>query len=199
MNKNLYSNLAWAVGPIFVGLVLTTLALLAVGANPIQAYQTMWNGAFGNPAKFGDVIIAWVPLALASIGLLITFTAGLWNIGIEGQIILGAIFTAWAARTFDLPSPILIPLLFLAGMVGGALWALLAGALKTYGKVHEIFGGLGLNFIATSISIYLIIGPWKLPGIASTSGTAPFRPAAWLPTFSNAVSVGPVEIGVTIA
>lgn len=198
MHRNTWSNLAWAAGPVLVGLVLTTIALLAVGANPAQAYQTMWNGAFGNPAKFGDVILAWVPLTLASIGLLITFTAGLWNIGIEGQIILGAIFTTWAARSFDLPSPILIPLLFLAGMIGGALWALVAGALKTFGKVHEIFGGLGLNFVAMGISIYLIIGPWKLPGIASTSGTAPFRAAAWLPTFSKAMDVGPVEIAVTV-
>ncbi len=198
MSRNFWTNLVWAIGPILLGLVLTTLALLAVGADPIQAYRTMWNGAFGNPIKVGDVILAWVPLMLASIGLLITFTAGLWNIGIEGQIVAGAIFTAWAARAFDLPSIILIPILFLAGMLGGALWALIAGALKTFGKVHEIFGGLGLNFIATGISLYLIIGPWKLPGVASTSGTEPFRQAAWLPTFPGGLAVGPIEISVAI-
>ncbi len=91
----------------------------------------MWNGAFGGIAngdyvKIGSVILAWVPLLLASVGLLITFTAGLWNIGIEGQITMGAIGAAWAARTFDLPAPALIPIIFIAGMIGGALWALLA-------------------------------------------------------------------------
>ncbi len=197
MTKNFWTNLVWGVGPIILGLILTTLALVAVGANPLQAYQSMWNGAFGNTAKFGDLILVWVPLLLASVGLLITFTAGLWNIGIEGQIVMGAIFTAWAARAFDFPSIILIPLLFLAGMLGGALWALLAGVLKTYGKVHEIFGGLGLNFIATAVTLYLIIGPWKLPGIASTSGTESFRPAAWLPTLPG-LSVGPIEITVAL-
>ncbi len=198
MTKNFWTNLAWGVGPVILGLVLTTLALVAVGADPAQAYGVMWNGAFGNPAKLGNVFMTWVPLMLCSIGLLITFTAGLWNIGIEGQIVAGAIGTAWAARTFDLPAEILIPILFIAGMVGGALWALLAGALKTYGKVHEIFGGLGLNFVATGFALYLIIGPWKREGIASTSGTELFRPAAWLPTFPNGLSVGPIEIIVTI-
>jgi ABC-type uncharacterized transport system permease subunit len=199
MTRKFWSDVAWAVGPVVLGLVLTTLALFAIGADPMQAYRSMWNGAFGNPQKIGDVILAWVPLTLASIGLLITFTAGLWNIGIEGQIVAGAILTTWAARAFDLPSAVLIPILFVAGMLGGAVWALIAGVLKTYGKVHEIFGGLGLNFIATGLSLYLIIGPWKLPGIASTSGTQLFRPSAWLPTFPGGLSVGPVEIAVTIA
>ncbi|MBI4786085.1 MAG: ABC transporter permease [Chloroflexi bacterium] len=158
----------------------------------------MWNGAFGDPVRIGNVVLAWVPLLLASVGLLITFTAGLWNIGIEGQIVFGAIFTTWAARSLDLPAPLLIPILFLAGALGGALWALLAGILKTYGHVHEIFGGLGLNFVATGVTLYLILGPWARTGIASTSGTELFRPSAWLPTFPNGLAVGPVEILVAL-
>jgi simple sugar transport system permease protein len=139
------------------------------------------------------VTLAWVPIVLCAVGLLITFTAGLWNIGIEGQIMFGAIFTTWAARSFDLPSVLLIPILFIAGMIGGALWALVAGVFKTYGHVHEIFGGLGLNFVATGVALYLIIGPWKKEGVASTSGTELFRPDAWLPTLPG-VSVGLIEI-----
>lgn len=199
LGTNFWTNLGWGIGPIVLGLVLTTLALFAVGADPWQAYRVMWNGAFGDPVKIGNVVLAWVPLLLASVGLLITFTAGLWNIGIEGQIVFGAIFTAWAARSLDLPAPVLIPILFIAGAVGGALWALLAGVLKTYGHVHEIFGGLGLNFVATGITLYLILGPWARAGIASTSGTELFRPAAWLPTLPNGLPVGPIEIIVSLA
>jgi ABC-type uncharacterized transport system permease subunit len=196
-NKFDWKNLAWNVGPIILGLILTTLALVAVGANPLQAYGVMWNGAFSNADKVSNVTLAWVPIVLCAVGLLITFTAGLWNIGIEGQIVFGAIFTTWAARSFDLPSIFLIPILFIAGMIGGALWALVAGIFKTYGHVHEIFGGLGLNFVATGVALYLIIGPWKREGIASTSGTELFRPAAWLPTLPG-VSVGPVEIVIAL-
>lgn len=197
-SKHLASNLAWTLGPIILGLILTTLALVAVGSNPIQAYGVMWTGAFGNPEKIGNVFLAWVPIVLCSVGLLITFTAGLWNIGIEGQITFGAIVATFAARQFDLPATLLIPILLIAGMIGGALWALLAGALKTFGRVHEIFGGLGLNFVATGVALYLIIGPWKREGIASTSGTELFRPAAWLPTLPGA-AVGPIEILLAFA
>ncbi len=188
-----WNNLVWTVGPILLGLILTTGALIVIGADPAKAYLTMWNGAFGDTSKVSNVFAAWVPLVLCSVGLLITFTAGLWNIGIEGQVVMGAVFAAWVARTFDLPAEILIPLIFVAGALGGALWALLVGTLKVYGRVHEIFGGLGLNFVALGITLYLIIGPWKRAGIASTSGTEPFRAAAWLPSFPG-LSVGPIEL-----
>jgi simple sugar transport system permease protein len=68
-------------------------------------------------------------------------------------------------------------------MAGGGLWALLAGALKTFGGVNEIFGGLGLNFVATALTVYLIFGPWKRPGVASMSGTVPFDEALHLTLF----------------
>jgi len=120
--------------------------------------------------------------------LLVTFSAGLWNIGIEGQITLGAIFSTWLIRLLQnssLPAPLILTLAILAGMLGGALWAALAGALKTFGGVNEIFGGLGLNFVATALTIWLIFGPWKRPGIGSMSGTEPFKEHLWLPLISG--------------
>jgi general nucleoside transport system permease protein len=84
-------------------------------------------------------------------------------------------------------------------MVGGALWASLAGALKTFGGVNEIFGGLGLNFVATAIALYLIIGPWKRPGIASTSGTLMFPDKLWLPTLPKVqLSVWALGLGILV-
>ncbi len=83
--------------------------------------------------------------------------------------------------------------------MGGAVWALLAGVLKTHGHVHEIFGGLGLDFVAAGLATYLVIGPWKRAGVASTSGTDIFRQEAWMPEFEAfGVSwpVVPVLLGV---
>jgi simple sugar transport system permease protein len=99
---------------------------------------------------------------------------------------LGAIFTTGMMRVLQdtgLPPALIIGLSILAGMLGGALWAALAGALKTFGGVNEIFGGLGLNFVATAITLWLIFGPWKRPGVASMSGTVPFDTSLWLSTF----------------
>ncbi len=70
---------------------------------------------------------------------------------------------------------------------------MLAGALRLYGNVNEIFGGLGLNFIAGSLTVYLVLGPWKRPGIGSTSGTQPFPPSLWLPAFKG-FQVSPIEV-----
>ncbi len=177
-------NFGFQIAAILLALGFTTIVLLLAGAPPLEAYKNILMGAFGSFKKFSDVLVAWVPLVVVTTGLLVTFTAGLWNIGIEGQITLGAIFTTWALRLLQdsgLPPGLIIILSILAGMLGGALWASIVGALKTYGGVNEIFGGLGMNFVATALTIYLIFGPWKRPGVGSMSGTVPFDESLWLP------------------
>jgi simple sugar transport system permease protein len=169
---------------VVLALVFTTIVLLAAKAQPFEAYKNIIIGSFGSLSNITNTVVAWIPLLLAASGVLIAFSAGLWNIGVEGQITLGAIFTTLVLRLFlhsTLPSGLIIALAVVAGMVGGALWAILAGALKTYGGVNEIFGGLGLNFVATALTIWLIFGPWKRPGIGSMSGTEPFPDNLWLP------------------
>jgi general nucleoside transport system permease protein len=186
---------------VVLALGLTTLVLLATGAPPFAAYGSIVNGAVGSWTMASDVIVAWVPLLLVTAGVLVTFTGGLWNIGIEGQLTLGAVFATWALRSLQggAVSPALAILVaFLAGAAGGMLWALLVGALKTFGGVNEIFGGLGLNYVATAINLWLIFGPWKRPGIASMSGTQPFEKAYWLPTLSEQSRLAPVAVAVAI-
>lgn len=176
------------LGAVILALLLTTLVLWAAGTSPMLAYRYLLVGAVGSWTKVADTLVAWVPLLLATSGLLITFSAGLWNIGIEGQIVLGAIFTTWALRLMQdsgWPPALILALAILAGALGGALWAALAGLLKTYGGVNEIFGGLGLDFVAVALTLWLIFGPWKRPGIGSMSGTEPFPRALWLPTVSG--------------
>jgi general nucleoside transport system permease protein len=161
----------------------TTLILLAAGAPPLDAYYHIAKGSVGSWSKFAHVLKAWIPLTLCACGLLYTFRIGLWNIGIEGQMIMGAVFaTATLRMGVAGGSPmVFVVLSFLAGMLGGAIWALIAGFLKTKGGVNEIFAGLGLNFVAQGVILWLIFGPWKRPGVASMSGTEPFPSALWLP------------------
>ncbi len=187
MTKNSrWINLGFQLAALVMALFITTLILLAAGAPPLEAYKNIILGSVSSFKKFSDVLVTWVPLLLASAGLLITFSAGLWNIGMEGQIMFGAIGTTWALRLMQdsgLPSALILVLAILAGMVAGAFWAALAGALKTFGGVNEIFGGLGLNFVVTALTLWLIFGPWKRPGVGSMSGTVPFPETLWLPMF----------------
>jgi len=186
---------------ILVALLITTLVLLASGAPPLSAFWNIVLGALGSWEVAANVLVSWVPLLLVTSGLLVTFTVGLWNIGIEGQITIGAIFTTWALRAFQGSSvdpALAIALSILAGMAGGALWAALAGSLKTFGGVNEIFGGLGLNFVASALNLWLIFGPWKRPGVASMSGTVPFDRSLWLPTLSEQSRLAPVALVLAI-
>ncbi len=189
------------VAAVAVALVLTTIVLLISKAPPFSAYANIVLGAVGTWDEISNVLVSWVPLLLVTAGLILTFTVGLWNIGIEGQIILGAIFTTWALRLLQssgLPPGIIITASILAGMVGGALWAMLAGALKAFGGVNEIFGGLGLNFVATALNLWLIFGPWKRPGVASMSGTEPFPHALWLPTLTAQSRLSPSAVIIAV-
>jgi len=178
--------------PGLVVVVSAVALLLLAGTNPWDPIRLIVEGSIGWPpfgagssAKVGDTVMVWVPIALASAGLIVTFAAGMWNIGIEGQIIMGAIAAAFVAREVTAPRPLLILLTIVAGAVGGLLWGLLVGLLRTVGGVNEIFGGLGLDFVAISLTTYLIIDPWARTGVASTSGTDVFADAAILPSLAG--------------
>ncbi len=200
MKTNRWIKVEFQVGALVLSLLITTLILVAAGAPPFKAYESILKGAFGSTNNLIAVLITWSPLLLTTAGVLITFAAGLWNIGVEGQMVLGSIFATWMLRLLqdtNVPPALIIALGILAGIVGGAIWAGLAGALKTFGGVNEIFGGLGLNFVATALTIYLVFGPWKRPGVGSMSGTQPFDEKLWLPTISN-TGLSPWGLGLSI-
>jgi simple sugar transport system permease protein len=183
--RQFWLNVGLQLAAVVLAFLITSVILLVAGAPPFQAFWEIARGAVGSLSSFSNVLVAWVPLLLAAAGVLVTFAAGLWNIGVEGQIVMGAVLTTWVLRLLQntsLSPAAVIILGLLAGIVGGALWAALAGVLKTFGGVNEIFGGLGLNYVATALTLWLIFGPWKRPGIGSMSGTQPFPDQLALPT-----------------
>jgi simple sugar transport system permease protein len=184
---------------IFTVFFFTTLVMLLTGAPPFAAYYHIFKGSLGSWIKFGHVIKAWIPLTLCGCGLLFTFRIGLWNIGIEGQVMMGAVFTTALLR-FGVQSQhatLFLAASLIAGVVGGGIWALVAGFLKARGGVNEIFAGLGLNFVAQGIILWLIFGPWKRPGVASMSGTETFPPELWLSHLAT-IRLSPVALSLVI-
>lgn len=185
MNRERLLRGIWPVVPVVAALIVTGILLAAFGVSPLDGFGAMLQGAFGDPTRTLSVLAFWVPMTLAASGLVVTLTAGLWNIGVEGQIVMGAVAASWLALKLDAPRGVLIPLELLAAMVAGALWAGLAGILKTRGKVHEIFGGLALNGVAIIATNYLISGPWQPPEGGTFRGTAPFPAQAMLPLYGE--------------
>jgi ABC-type uncharacterized transport system permease subunit len=187
-------------GAVILAIFFTSIVLLVANTNPIQAYKNIIEGSMGSTRGIANTLVVWVPLLLATLGLLFTYTTGLWNIGIEGQIVLGSIFTTWALRLMQstaIPPVLAIILSIFAGILGGALWASLVALLKIYGGVNEIFGGLGMNFVSTALTLWLIFSPWKRPGVASMSGTEPFDNVYWLPQLSG-LRLSPWALGIAI-
>jgi general nucleoside transport system permease protein len=167
-------------------LLFAALVILLAGASPLETYRLVFFGALSTPIRLADAVMLMAPLVLCGAALCVTFAAGLYNLGIEGQIGLGAIAAMIPLRLFgELPPPLLWLLALGAGAIGGALWALLAAGLRIYGRVSEIFAGLGLNFSATGLALYLVAGPWRKPGTASITSTEQLPEAVWLPTVGN--------------
>jgi simple sugar transport system permease protein len=184
-------------GPaLAIVLALIALVLVSLGKDPVAALERFFNGALGRDNGRADVVMTALPMLLCASGLLLTYTAGLWNIGVEGQVLMGAVFATIIAREVpaDATSPFIIPAELGLAMLGGALWAGLAGLLKIRGNVNEIFGGVALNFIAINILLSLVNGPWK---VGSYPQTAPFTPPALLPRLPD-VRLSPLAIVIAI-
>jgi simple sugar transport system permease protein len=197
-STNRVANLFVTLLPaLFVVLVLIGMILSSIDKDPALAARNFIEGAIGSDARRADVLMMALPMLLCASGLLLTFTAGLWNIGVEGQVTMGAIFATIIAKevTPDANSLLVIPAEFILAMIGGALWAAVAAILKTKGNVNEIFGGVALNFIATNVLIYLLTGPWK-------SGTYPqtavFEQPALLPRLMPGLSLSLPAILVAV-
>jgi general nucleoside transport system permease protein len=214
-NRSIGAQLIFIILPILASLLLGAGLVMLVGQDPLEVAQTVWDGAFRDARRVAGVFNFWIPLTLASLGLAVTFRAGLWNIGVEGQIMFGAIFASWVAifvgegRPFMFfgnqvalaaPGYVVIPLAVIAGMLGGVLWALLVGWLKTSLGVHEIFGGVALNAIANVITNYLVGNAWAPEG-GSALDTGPFVEAARFSKFSDdfPTSIAMILIVVVLA
>jgi simple sugar transport system permease protein len=165
-------------------LALLGIALLfcALGVNPVVAYQRIFRGAFGSLYGLSETVVKAIPLMLCGIGLAIAFRARVYNIGAEGQLLMGAICaTGLALKCPNLPAWILLPGMFLLGFVGGALWALLPALLKVHFRVDEVLSSLMMVYIASELVNYLVYGPWKGAKEMGFPYTDKFSPSAQLP------------------
>ena len=170
-----------------VALAITAVLLLLAGADVLAAFGVLLGGALTTPSRISDMLMLLAPLLLCAVGLTASFAAGQYNLGIEGQMTVGGVAAMWWLRGYQDGSPVILYWIgaVLCGMLMGAVWAMLVALLKRYMHVSEIFAGLGFNFVALGLALYLVFGPWKRPGVASMSGTEPLADALWLPTLTG--------------
>ncbi len=183
---------------VFAALLFGAIMLVLLGANPFKGYSELFIGAFGS----GDALIATLlkatPLLFVGTGIVIAFRAGVINIGAEGQMVLGGLFAAMAALYLpEMPAIIMVPAVLIAGVIGGALWGWIPGALKAYYRVNEILSTIMLNIVAVQLMSYLLRGPLIDPAEIERGTripqTARLAESADLPIlFGNRLHIGPV-------
>jgi len=161
--------------------LLFGVILLVSGKNPIGAYRDLFSSTLGSARGFSEVLVAMTPMLLTALAVALPSRIGLINVGVEGQLYMGACFATWGALTFsDLPAWVLLPGMALLGMIGGGLWALIPGVLRAHGLVNETITTLLLNSVAPMVVSFFVFGYWHSP--MDTNKTANFVPSARLPT-----------------
>jgi simple sugar transport system permease protein len=155
-------------------------AMLIAHASPIAGFGALLDGALGNASEFAETLLQTTALLFPALGIALAFRAGLFNIGAEGQIVLGGMTAGILGVALPLPGLVLIPLVLAGAACAGGLWGGLAGFLKARFGANEVISTLMLNTVALLLATYLIGGPFKQPG-AGASETPQLPAAAWLP------------------
>jgi len=141
-------------------LIIGTIMLIALGADPMKGISRLFSGAFGSGNALTETALKATPLLFVGVGITIAFRANVINIGGEGQIVAGGLLsTIVALNAPDMGPFVMIPLVLLAGLLGGAIWGAIPGALKAYFGVNEILSTIMLNVVAVQLMNYLLRGP----------------------------------------
>jgi len=189
---------AVSVGAIIIALILGGILISFAGGNPFASYAHIVRASFGDIGVLSDTIVKATPIILTALACSVAFRMKLWNIGAEGQFIMGA----WGASAIVL-TPVLaaetsrwlfIPVMAMAGMAMGAVWGYIPGYLKAKFNVNEIISTLMLNYVAISWANFWVFGVWTEGGFQMSPK---FPETAWLPRLSEYASSIPFFRGLT--
>jgi len=182
-------------------LLLTAIAAMIVfasaGHNPLQALTTFFLSPVADLYGFGELLIKAAPLILIGVGLSIGYRAGIWNVGAEGQLILGVIFGGYVALKFGPGGAVwVLPTMIVVAAVGGMLWAAIPALLRTWANANEILVSLMLNYVAQYWLSWLVFGVWRDPAGFNFPQSQPLAPSALLPVIVDETRA---NIGIVFA
>jgi general nucleoside transport system permease protein len=184
-----------SIGAVLLSLVVGGILMVIAGGEPVSAYQSLLDGAFGSPYGLGQVLVLAVPLLIMGLGLALAFRGRVYNIGAEGQLFMGALAAGVVAIFLPLGfDPLLIAASVVAGVAAGAAWGGVVGVLRARWGVNEVITSLLLNFVAILIFTYCVRRPLRAPGSPDLQGRA-IDPNAALPTLPDLA----VHVGVFVA
>jgi len=148
---------------VFLAFVAGALFLWAFQEDPVAAYSALFKGAFSSKRYIAETLLSTTPLIFGGLAVALGFRCGLFNMGVEGQIVLGGMMAAYIGYAWELPKVIHLPLTILGGAIVGGLWGAIPGYLKARFKIHEVITTIMLNYIVFQVAAYMIAvgGPMK--------------------------------------
>lgn len=187
-----------SLGAVVLALVLGGIIIAIIGGDPLATYEHIAKSSFGDIGVLSDTLVKATPILFTALACSVAFRMKLWNIGAEGQFVMGAFGASAVVLTPILPAStpawVFIPVMILAGMLAGGLWGLIPGFLKARFNVNEIISSLMMNYIAISWINFWIFGVWSEGGFQMS---AKFPDNAWLPRLLNYASTFPIFRGLT--
>jgi general nucleoside transport system permease protein len=183
------ARLAPSMAALAGALAVSAAIIVLSGHNPVVAFGALLEGAFGSRDSLSEVAVKTCPLLLAGLAIAVSFQAGVWNIGVEGQLLMGALaMAAMGTHTLPLPAALALPIDLSVAAVFGALWAGLAGQLKVRRNVNEVISTIMLNFIALGLISYLVQGP-LMEAAGRYPQTDAVVSAVWMPRLTTGYRV----------
>lgn len=207
--KFTYENLVDLLVPIvciLLGFIVGMILIAVAGKNPFGAYFALFQGAFGSLSNISEAVLKTSVLVFTGLSVGLAYRVGLFNIGAEGQFIIGGISAAFIGHWVRLPAFLHIPLIFLFAMITSGIWALIAGWLKVSRGVHEVISTIMLNWVAYYlVENWLVVGPMAVQAPSgstiSEAGTPMIYPTAKLWRFVSDVPdlIGKIFVLIAIA
>lgn len=167
---------------IILSIIFTGIFIHILGYNSLDVFYNMVDGALGSDMRIQKTIVRAIPIIIASLGILVAFKMKFWNIGGEGQIMMGAMAATFVALNLDgVPQPLMLILMMISAMVFGGIWAFIPAFFKVKCGTNETIFTLMMNYIALKWITYLQFGPWKDPNSGGFPKIATFPDNAVLP------------------
>ena len=193
--KKIWFGIRIPLAAIILALLIGAIILLATGVSPLKAYTALFKGAFGSATYFKRTLEKSTPLIFSGLAVAFAFKAGLFNIGAQGQLLFGAITSAFIGFSLHgLPPALHVTLALMAGGLAGAFYGFIPGMLRSFTGAHEVITTIMLNYIAINITDYLSDGPWK--------DISPGNVVAMTPEIADSAKIpfiGPVPVGFLLA
>jgi len=200
MKKLAKSEGPWLLASLGFTIAFYIVAVLAMGQNPLNLLALIWQRVIDNPYGEGQMFYRATTLIFTGLGCALAFRCGLFNIGAEGQLYVGAFLMTWVGLKLSfLPGLLAVPICLTAAATGGAAWAFLPALLKAKRGAHEVITTMMMNFIALAITNYLISAYLHVPETVHTPELSPQETLPLAAVFSRLTQSSSANASVLVA